>query len=87
MPVSPTVVRTLTLAAAALLAFDGAALAGLGYMTGRVMLLLVGLVVFLSSGLILLYRHWYRRRLDDIMAARRALSEEAREMQRLLGKK
>ena len=87
MPVSPTVVRTLTLAAAALLAFDGAALAGLGYMTGRVMLLLVGLVVFLSSGLILLYRHWYRRRLDDIMAARRALGEEAREMQRLLGKK
>ena len=78
--------RTLTLVAAAVLAFDGAALVGLGYMTGRGMLGPVGLVFFVSSGLILLYWRWYRRRLDDILAARRALSEEAREMQRLLGK-
>jgi hypothetical protein len=47
----------------------------------------VGLVFFVSSGLILIYRRWYRRRLDDILAARRALSEEARGMQRLLSKK
>lgn len=87
MPVSPTVGSTLTLVAAAVLAFDGLALAGLGYMSGRVVLIPVGLVFFLSSGLLLLYRRWYRRRLDDIVAARRALSEEAREMQRLLGKK
>lgn len=79
--------RTLTLVAAAVLAFDGMALAALGYMSGRVVLIPVGLVFFVSSGLILLYRRWYRRRLDDILAARRALSEEAREMQRLLGKK
>ena len=79
--------RTLTLVAAAVLAFDGAALAGLGYMTGRGVLIPVGLVFFVSSGLILLYWRWYRRRLDDISAVRRALSEEAREMQRLLGKK
>jgi len=85
--VSPVVSRTLTLVAAAFLAFDGAALAGLGYMTGRAVLLPVGLVFFVSSGLILLYWRWYRRRLDDISAARRALSEEAREMQRLLGEK
>ena len=78
MPVSPRVSRTLTLVAAAVLAFDGAALAGLGYMTGRAMLLPVGLVFFVSSGLILLYSRWYRRRLDDILAARRELSEEAR---------
>jgi len=87
VPVSPAVSRTLTLVAAAVLAFDGMALAALGYMSGRVVLIPVGLVFFVSSGLILLYRRWYRRRLDDILAARRALSEEAREMQRLLGKK
>lgn len=78
MPVSPTLSRTLTLVAVAVLAFDGLALAGLGYMTGRMMLVPVGLVFLLSSALLLLYRRWYRRRLEDIMAARRALSEEAR---------
>jgi hypothetical protein len=70
--------RGLTLVAAAVLAFDGAALAGLGYMTGRVVLVPVGLAFFVASGLILLYWRWYRRRLDDISAAGRALSEEAR---------
>jgi len=70
--------RTLTLVAAAVLAFDGAALAGLGDMTGRALLIPVGVVFFVSSALILLYWRWYRRRLDDISAARRALSEEAR---------
>ena len=79
--------RTLTLVAAAVLAFDGAALAGLGYMTGRAVLVPVGLAFFVASGLILLYWRWYRRKLDDILAARRALSEEAREMQRLLREK
>jgi hypothetical protein len=47
----------------------------------------VGLAFFVASGLILLYWRWYRRRLDDILAAERTLSEEAREIQRLLGKK
>jgi hypothetical protein len=76
--------RVLTVVAAAVLAFDGAALATLGFMTGRIVLGLVGIVFFLSSGLVLLYWRWYRRRLEDIAAARLALSEEAREMQRLL---
>jgi hypothetical protein len=75
---SPVASRTLTLIAAAVLAFDGAALAGLGSLTGRAVLVPVGLAFFVSSGLILLYWRWYRRRLDDILAARRALSEEAR---------
>ena len=79
--------RTLTFAAAAVLAFDGVALAVLGYMTGRPVLVPVGLVFVVSSGLVLLYRRWYRRRLEEIAVTRRALSEEAREMQRLLGKK
>jgi membrane protein implicated in regulation of membrane protease activity len=70
--------------AASVLAFDGAALAGLGWWSGRVLLALVGVMFFISSGLVLLYWRWYRRRLDDIAAARRALAEEAREMQRLV---
>lgn len=78
MRVSPVVSRTLTLVAAAVLAFDGAALVALGYMSGRVLLLPVGLAFFVSSGVILLYWRWYRRRLADIVAARRALGEETR---------
>jgi membrane protein implicated in regulation of membrane protease activity len=85
--VSPVVGRTLTIIAIAALAFDGAALAALGFMTGRMVLVPVGVVFFLSSGLVVLYWRWHRRRLEDISATRRELSEEAREMQRLLGKK
>jgi membrane protein implicated in regulation of membrane protease activity len=85
--VSPFASRTLTIVAAAVLAFDGAALAVLGFLSGRVLLALIGVAFFISSGLVLIYWRWYRRRLDDITAARRALGDEAREMQRLLGKK
>ena len=87
MPVSRTVSSKLTFVAAAVLAFDGLSLATLGYMTGRMMLVPVGLVFFLSSGLLLLYRRWYRRRLDDIVAARRELSEEARALQEVVSGK
>ena len=82
---SPALSRTLTIVAAAVLAFDGAALALMGWWGGRLMLALVGVVFFLSSGLVLLYWRWYRRRLDDIAEARGALSEEARQMRQLLG--
>jgi membrane protein implicated in regulation of membrane protease activity len=85
--VSPAVSRTLTIVAAAVLAFDGAALAVLGWWSGRLMLALVGVVFFVSSGLVLLYWRWYRGRLDDIITARRALAEEARSIQRVLRKK
>jgi hypothetical protein len=81
---SPTLSRTLTVIAAAVLAFDGAALALLGWWSRRVGLAIVGLALFVSSGVVLAYWQWYRRRLEDIAAARRELSEEAREMQRLL---
>ena len=84
---SQTVTRALTIVAAAVLAFDGAALVGLGLWTDRVVLVLIGAVFFVSSGLVLLYWRWYRRRVADITAARRAVSDEVREMQRLLGKK
>jgi hypothetical protein len=85
--VSPAVSRTLTLLAAAVLAFDGAALALLGFWSDRWVLVLVGLVFFISSGLVLLYWRWHRRRLAEIAAARRALGDEAREMRDLLGEK
>ncbi|HMH55253.1 MAG TPA: hypothetical protein VK535_03245 [Gemmatimonadales bacterium] len=84
---SPTASRTLTMVAAAVLAFDGAALLGFGAWSGRVMLVLVGAVFFLSALLVLLSWSWYRRRLADIAAARRALSDEALEMQRSLREK
>lgn len=83
---SPLISRTLTFVAAAVLAFDGAALAALGFMSGRIVLGLVGVVFFISSGLVIVYWRWYRRRLADIAAARRALGEEARELQRALWK-
>jgi len=51
------------------------------------MMVLVGAVFFLSALLVLLSWRWYRRRLADIGAARRALSDEAREMQRSLREK
>ena len=73
--------------AAAVLAFDGAALLGFGAWSGRVMMVLVGAVFFLSALLVLLSWRWYWRRLADIGAARRALSDEAREMQRSLREK
>jgi hypothetical protein len=82
--VSPAASRTLTIIAAAVLAFDGAALTGIGWWSGRVLVALVGLVFFISSGLVLLYWRWHRRRLEDIAVARRSLSEEAREIQRFL---
>jgi membrane protein implicated in regulation of membrane protease activity len=74
----------LTIVAVAVLAFDGAALAVLGFWTDRLVLSLVGGVFFVSAGLVLLYWRWYRRRLADIATARRTLGDEAREMQRLL---
>jgi hypothetical protein len=81
---SPLVSRALTFIAAGVLAFDGAALAILGFWSGQVVLALVGVVFFISSGLVMLYWRWYKRRLADIAAARRGLSEDAREIQRVL---
>jgi hypothetical protein len=87
--VSPLISRTLTFVAAGVLAFDGAALAALGFWRGRIVLALVGLVFFVSSGLVVLYWRWYRRRVEDINQARRALGDEVRDLQAMLrsGKK
>lgn len=84
MAASPLALRWLTLFAAGFLAFDGAALAALGLWSGRTALVVVGIVLFLSSGLLLLVWRQHMRRLDEIVAARRELRDEAEELRRLL---
>jgi predicted signal transduction protein with EAL and GGDEF domain len=85
MRASPALSRTVTIVAATALAVDGAALVALGYMTGRPVLIPVGLVFLVSSGLVVIYWRWYRRRMADISAASHALSEEARELRDSMG--
>ena len=84
---SPVVSRTLTIITVAFLTFDGAALAGLGLMTGRLVLVPVGLAFFIAAGLIVVYWRWHRRTLDEIGQERRALSEQARELRESLSGK
>ena len=84
---TPVESRTLTIIAAGVLGFDGAALVGLGLWSGRAMLALAGLVFFGSALVVLFSWRRHRRRLADIAAARRALGDEAREMQRSLREK
>jgi hypothetical protein len=84
---SPVVSRTLTLVAVGFLTFDGVALAGIGLMSRRNMLVAMGLVFFVSAGLVLLYWRWHHQRLLDIASERGALSEDVRDMQRLLREK
>jgi hypothetical protein len=76
--------RTLTIVAAAFLGFDGATLLGLGIWAGRTSLVVVGLVLFLSSGLVLLYWRRYRRQVEEIAADQRALRQEVKELRNLL---
>ena len=79
--------RTLTIIAIAALAFDGAALVVLGLLGGRTVLVAVGLVFFLSSGLVVLYWRRHLRKLDAIRTARQALSQEARDLSELVSGK
>ena len=74
----------MTIVAVAFLTFDGAALAALGVMTGRLLIVPVGLVFFVSAGMILLYWRWYRRRWKEIADERQGVRDEVREMQRIL---
>jgi hypothetical protein len=83
---SPLAFRWLTLFAAGFLAFDGAALLALGIWSGRTALVVGGVVLFLSSGIVLLVWRRHLRRLEEIGAARRELRDEAEELRRLLGR-
>jgi membrane protein implicated in regulation of membrane protease activity len=76
--------RSLTLVAAGFLAFDGAALTGLGVWSGRDAFLVAGVVLFLSSGLVLIFWRRHLRRLDEIAEARRDLRDETEGLRRLL---
>jgi len=84
MPISPLAFRVLTLVAAAFLAFDGAALMGIGMWSSRRELLVAGAVLVLSSGVVLLFWRWHLRRLEEIDEARRDLRDEAEALRRLL---
>jgi hypothetical protein len=79
--------RVLTATAAVVLAFDGTALAAFGWWSGRLMLVLLGLICFVSAGLVVLSWRWYRRRLQDIAALRQGLAQETRELQSFLREK
>jgi hypothetical protein len=76
--------RTMTFVAAAFLGFDGAALAGLGIWTGHPLVALIGVALFVSSGLVIVYWRWQMRQLEEIAAARRALREETESLRELL---
>lgn len=51
--------RAITILAIAVLAFDGAALTALGFMTGRIVLVPIGLVFLLASALVVVYWQWH----------------------------
>ena len=76
----------MTRLALGVLLLDAAALVVLGYLTRRGVLVLIGLGFLAAAALIQLYSGWHRRRMDQILAARRELSEEARGLQQLLGR-
>ena len=84
MTPTPLALRWLTILAAGFLAFDGAALLALGAWSGRTGLLVVGAVLFVSSGMMLLLWRRHLHRLDEIGEARRELRDEAEELRRLL---
>jgi hypothetical protein len=84
VPLSLVASRTLTIVAAGFLGFDGAALVGLGVWAGRTSLVFVGLVLFLSSGLVLFSWRRYQRRIEEIAADRTALREEVKGLRDLL---
>ena len=84
MAASPLALRWLTLFAVGFLAFDGAALLGVGLWSGRTGLVAAGVVLFLSSGVVLLVWRQHLRRLHEIGEARRELRGEAEELRRLL---
>jgi hypothetical protein len=74
----------LTIVAAAALATDGAALVTIGVWSRRITFSALGVVFLASALLVVLSWRWYRRRLADIVSARRAVGDEARDIQRSL---
>jgi protein-S-isoprenylcysteine O-methyltransferase Ste14 len=81
---SAAATRALTVAAAVFLGFDGAVLAAVGAWARQFLLLVVGVCLFLSAGLVLYYWRWHQQQLAEIAEARRQLREEAQALRDLL---
>jgi len=84
MTARPGLSRLLSLAAAVVLAFDGAVLAGLGLWSHRPLVVVIGVVLFVAAGVVLVAWRGHVRRLEEIAAARRDLRDEARAINALL---
>ncbi|HEU4698475.1 MAG TPA: hypothetical protein VFS40_04805 [Gemmatimonadales bacterium] len=76
--------RNLTIAAAAFLALDGAALVFAATWQHELMLGVVGALLVVAAALVVVFWRWHRRQLEEIAAARRALREEAEALRELL---
>ncbi len=76
--------RTLTIAAAAFLVFDGACLVVGGTVLHRPLVAIIGACLVASSALVFASWRWHRGRADEIAAARRALSVEHRALRELI---
>lgn len=68
----------LTIAAAIVLGFDGAALAVFGLWSRRPLVAVIGAVLFVAAGVVVATWRAHERRLQEIAAARRELRDEAR---------
>ena len=75
--------RTLTVLAAAFLAFDGAGLVVAGFWLSRPLLAIIGACLVVSSGFVFLYWRWHGRQLQEIAEARRDIVAEARALRDL----
>ena len=84
MTARPALSRLLTFAAAIVLGFDGAVLAGLGLWSHRPLVVAIGVVLFLAAGVVLVAWRGHVRRLEEIAAARRDLRDEARAINDML---
>lgn len=78
MSARPGLTRMLTWAAAVVLGFDGAVLAGLGLWSRRPLVTVIGVVLFIAAGVVLATWRAHERRLQEISDARRELRDEAR---------
>jgi hypothetical protein len=76
--------RTLTFIAAGFLAFDGAALVLAGAVLGRLLLIIVGACLILSSGLVFIYWNHHRRQAAEIASTREELRSQARALRDLI---
>ncbi len=83
-PLSPIATRTMTLLASAFLGFDGAAVTIFGIWARHPMVAIIGVCLFLSSGLVLVYWRWHQRQTRELAEARQALRQQEHLLRELL---